>query len=55
MKDKHRPGRPAEAVTPTIVVNVEVFVHKDCRVKLQEVADQFSISKVSGHQILQKK
>ena len=25
--------RPAEAVTPTMVVNVEVFVHKDPRVK----------------------
>ena len=45
-----RPGRPAEAVTPTMVTNV--FVNKDRRVTLQEVANQFSICKVLAHQIL---
>ena len=35
VRDKPRLGRPAEAVTPT---NVEVFVNKDQRVTLQEVA-----------------
>ena len=45
MRDKPRPGRPAEAVTPTMVVNVEVFVNKDHRVTLQEVANQLSIGK----------
>ena len=43
---------PAEAVTPTMVANVEVFVNKDCRVTLQEVASQFSIGKALVHQIL---
>ena len=28
MRDKHRPERPSEAVTLTIVVNKEVFVNK---------------------------
>ena len=44
-----------EAVTPTMVANVEVFVDKDLRVTLQEVANQFRISKVSAHQILHEK
>ena len=43
MRDKHR---PAEAVTPTMVVNGEVFVKTDQRVTLQEVANQFIIGKV---------
>ena len=37
-----------------MVGNVEVFVNKECRVILQEVANQFSICKGSAHQILQK-
>ena len=36
-----------------MVANIEVFVNKDRRVTLQEVADQFSIRKVLAHQILQ--
>ena len=51
--DKTRSGRPA--VTPTMVVNVEVLVNRDHRVTLQEVANQFSISKASAHKILLKK
>ena len=43
MRDKRR---PAEAVTPTMVVNGEVFVKTDRRVTLQEVANQFIIGKV---------
>ena len=38
-----------------MVVNVEVFVNKDHRVTLQEVAYQFSIGKALAHQILNKK
>ena len=34
MRDKPRPGRPAETVTPSVVANVEVFVNKDGRVAL---------------------
>ena len=52
VRPKSRPGRPAEAVTPTMLANVEVFVNKDRRVTLQEVANQFSIGKASAHQIL---
>ena len=37
MRDKHRPERPAEAVTSTIAVTIEVFVKKDNRVSLQEI------------------
>ena len=55
MMDKPRPGRPTEAVTPTMVANVEVFVNKDRRVTLQEIANQFSIGKVLAHQILHEK
>ena len=29
VRDKSRPGRPAEAVTSTMVENVEVLVNKD--------------------------
>ena len=36
MRDKPRPGRPALAVTPVVLANVEVFVNKDRRVTLQE-------------------
>ena len=43
VRDKPRPRRPAEAVTPTIVANVEVLVNKNCRVTLQKVANQLSI------------
>ena len=53
MRDKPRPGRPAEAVTPTMVANV--FVKEDLRGTLQDVANQFSIGKASAHQILQEK
>ena len=49
------PGRPAEAVTPRLKTNFEVFVNKDCRVTLQEVAYQFSFGKASAHQILHEK
>ena len=38
MRDKPRPGRPTEAVILTMGANVEVFINKDCRVTLQEVA-----------------
>ena len=54
MRDKPRPGRPAEAVTPTMVANVEVFVNKDHRVTLEEVVYQFSIGKALAYQILHK-
>ena len=37
-----------------MVGNVEVFVNKDHRVTLQEVSNQFSISKALAHQILHK-
>ena len=49
MRDKPRPERPAEAVTPTMMASVEVFV------TLQEVANHFRIGKVLVHQILHKK
>ena len=55
MRDKPRPGRPAKAVTPIMVANVQVVVNKDHLVALQEVAYQFSISKASAHQILHEK
>ena len=29
VRDKPRPGRPAEAVTPTTMTNIEVFVNID--------------------------
>ena len=45
MREKPRP----------MVANVEVFVNKDCRVTLQEVANQLSVGKASAHQILHKK
>ena len=35
VKDKPRPGRPGEAVTTTMVANVEVFANKDHRMTLQ--------------------
>ena len=38
-------GRPAKAVTPTMLVNVEVFINKDNRLTLLEVANQLSIGK----------
>ena len=38
VRDKPRPGRPAEAVTPTIVANIRNFINKDRRVTLQEIA-----------------
>ena len=38
-----------------MVANVEVFVSKDHKVTLQEVANQFSISKGSAHRILHEK
>ena len=47
MRDNPRTGRPAEAVTPTMLTNVEVFVNKDRRMTLREVANRFSIGKVS--------
>ena len=55
MRDKSRSGRPANAVTPTMVVNVRFFVNKDHRVTLQETANQFSIGKALAHQTLLKK
>ena len=39
MRNKPRPVRPAEALTPTMGADVESFVNKDCRVTLQEVAN----------------
>ena len=41
MRDKPslRPGKPTEAVTPTMVANVEVFVNKDHNVTFQELAN----------------
>ena len=44
--------RPAEAVIPTMVANVEAFVNKDRRVTLEEVANKLSIGKASAHKIL---
>ena len=55
IRDKPRPGRPAVAVTPTVVANVEVFVNKGCRVTLLTVANQFSILKASADQMLHEK
>ena len=55
MRDKPRPGRPTEAVTPTVMANVEVFVNKGCRVTLLTVANQFSILKATADQILHEK
>ena len=49
MRDKPRPGWPAEAVISTMVATVEAFVKKDHRVTLQEVANQFSTAKASAH------
>ena len=50
LRDKPRPGRQAEAVTSTMLADVEVFVNKDCRVTLQELAKQLiSIGKASAH------
>ena len=46
MRDKPRSGRPAEAVTPTMVANFEAFV------TLQDVANQFRIGKMLVYQIL---
>ena len=46
------PGRPAEAVTSTMVAHVEGFVNKDRRVTLQEVFNQFCIGKASAYQLL---
>ena len=54
MRGKPRPGRPAKAVAPTMVAIVKVFVNKDCRETLQEVANQFSIGKPSAHEIFHK-
>jgi histone-lysine N-methyltransferase SETMAR len=48
--DRRRTGRPAEAVTPTMVANVKAFVKKNRRVTLEEVANKFSIGK--AHKIL---
>ena len=55
VRDKPRPGRPGEAVTTTMVVNVKVSANKDHRVTLQKVANQLSISKASAYQILHEK
>ena len=38
-------GRPAEAVTPTMVANVEVCVNKNRRGTLQEVATSLALIK----------
>ena len=49
MRDKPRPenpGRPAEAVPPTTVANVEVDIAG---------ANQFSISEMSAYRILNRK
>ena len=43
------------AETPTMVVNVEVFVNKFHRVILQEVANQFNIAKAVANQLLHEK
>ena len=51
VRDKPRSGRPAEAVTPTMVTNVQGFVNKDSRMPLQEEAYQFSIGKASTRKI----
>ena len=50
-----RSGRPAEAVTPTMVVNIVVIVDKDRRVILQEVTNWFSIGKTSAQKILRRR
>ena len=42
MREIHRPGNHTEAVTPTIVANVQVFVNKDRTVTWQEVTNQLS-------------
>ena len=42
MRDKPRPGRPAEAMTPTMMANVVFFDNKDRRVTLQEAAYNLS-------------
>ena len=49
MRDKPRPERRAEAVTPTMVRRLKFFVNKGRRVILQAVTDQFSIGKASAH------
>ena len=41
MRDKPRSGNPTEAMVPTMVANVEVFVNKDQRVTLREIANPF--------------
>ena len=38
-----------------MVANVGVFVNKDRRVTLQDIANQFSIGKTSAYQILHEK
>ena len=52
---KPRPGRPPEAMIPTMVANVEIFANKDRRVTLQEVANEFSIGEALADQILHEK
>ena len=52
MRNKPRPGRSAEELTPTMVAN---DVNQDRRVTLLEVPNQFGIGKVSAHQILYEK
>ena len=47
MRDKLRPRRSAEKVTPTMVANAEVFVNKDHRVTMR-LAYQFIIGKASA-------
>ena len=54
VRNKPRPGRPTEAVTPTTLANLDIYVNKDHSTTLKEVANQFSICKVST-QILNEK
>ena len=54
MRDKPRPGKPAEAVASTMAANVKFLVIK-IAVTLQEVAYQFSSGKASTRKKKKKK
>ena len=55
VRDMPWPGRLSEAVSPTVVAYVAVFINKDSRMTLQEVAIKLSICKASAYQILHEK
>lgn len=46
------PGRPVDTITPTMIANVEEFILKDRRTRLDDIVEKYNISKGSAFTIL---